>query len=635
MSETIDEIKKGVSQETPEEQQIYNFNTESDRILKIVIDSLYSEAEVFLRELISNSCDALDKLRYQSISDSTITNADNLKITITPNKEQLLLTISDNGIGMTKEELIKNLGTVARSGTQNFLESINDKKDLSLIGQFGVGFYSVFMVSKKVQVISCKDTSSQYMWESNGIGTFSIKEVTGKPEARTIRGTSIILHLKEESKDYTDKFKLEHLVSTYSNYVPFPIEHIDEKGESEQLNAGSPIWEKPKHQITSEEHDKFFQGIAHVGGSPWMILHNKNEGLVEYTNLLYIPSIKPFDLFHPDRKCSVRLHIKKVFITDSNVKIIPQYLRFIRGIVDCKDLPLNVSRETLQHNSIMSKVSSSLEDKIINSLSKKLENDKSDYDNKFWSIFGAVLKEGLCEYMPTNKREKLLSICRFFSYKQNKLVSIDEYIDNMQEGQKYIYYLIANSLESAKSSPQLEGFESRNIDVLIMIDSVDDFWVNVNTEYKEVKFKSITRSDIDLEEQEETESNQENSVSKESKDSILEYIKKVLGEKISGVQESKKLSESPVCLSAKEGAMDMRMERFMFEQNQLPTKTSKILEINMKHQIIMKLSDKIDTDHGADVINLLFAQACINQGEELNDTSQFSKTLNKIILDSL
>ena len=619
----------------------YDFTSESSKLLHVVTHALYSNKEICLRELISNACDALDKLRYQSLLDPNISYTEGeLKIKISVDKELETICISDNGIGMSKEELIKNLGTIAKSGTENFIKSIQDnknKENLNLIGNFGVGFYSSFMIAKKVEVISCKNPENKtHIWTSDGCGQFSIAEY----DQHQSRGTKVVLYLKEDSKDYLDKFKIQHLITTYSDHLPFPIFYENEKSDLEQLNSGSAIWERSKNDITEEQHQKFFQSVAHTGGSPWMILHNKSEGAIEYINLLYIPSVKPFDLFHPDRKCSVSLYIKKVFVTDSNVKILPQYMRFIKGIVDCTDLPLNISRETLQHNSAMSKVSSSIENRVINSLEKKFKNDTQDYDDNFWSNFGAVLKEGLCEHMPTDKREKLISICRFYSSLQNKLISIDEYIESMKAGQNFIFYLTSNNLETAKSNPQLEGFSSRQIDVIIMTDSVDDFWVNVNLEYKNVKFQSITREDIDLdslsedEQKTENDSEESNSDSQKNVDSVLEYMKKILGAKVSDVKQSKKLSNSPVCLSAKSGAMDIRMERFMFEQNQLSQKSSKIFEVNLMHPIIIKLKDNIETEIGSDIVNLLFYQACINEGEEISNPSDFSSKLNKLLINS-
>ena len=534
---------------------------------------------------------------------------------------------------MSKDELKDNLGTIARSGTQGFVEALqNNKKqnNLELIGQFGVGFYSSFMVANSVEVVTRKaGTESGYIWKSTGNGEFTIESAKDAMP----RGTTITLHLKSDEVSYLDKFRIETIVTTYTDHISYPIELVNEKGEKEKLNSASAIWTRNRKDITVEQHQEFFRTVARIGGSPWMTLHNKNEGAIEFTNLLYVPTIKPFDLFHPDRRCSIKLYIKKVFITEDNINIVPQHLRFLRGVVDCTDLPLNISRETLQNNSVINKIKTTLTKKVINELSKKLKSEKEEYI-KFWNNFGAVLKEGLCEAVTATEKEMLLSVCQFHNSKSDESININEYIDEMKDGQEFIYYLTAGAVDSAKKSPQLEGFTSKDLNVLLLVDSVDDFWTNVTAEYKNVKFKSITRTDIDLEkfkkkDTDEPEVSHEDDEEKTKQ--LISYITKTLDKKISNVIVSKKLTNSPVCLAVKDGAMDIRMERFMFEQKQLHTKTAKILEINIKHPVIRKLLDEKESEESVDIINLLFDQACIIEGEVVNDPTDFAKRLNKII----
>ncbi|GHM58674.1 MAG: chaperone protein HtpG [Candidatus Mesenet longicola] len=627
------------------------FDAEVGKVLNIVIHSLYTNKDIFLRELISNASDACEKLRVSSITNpDLIGSQDELKITIKVDKENHRLCITDNGIGMNKQDLIDNLGTIASSGTQKFLDAVKNNKDsnqaVELIGKFGVGFYSAFMVAAEVVVRSRKAGEKEsWLWKSKGDGEFTVRGL----DEQLPRGTEItlFLHPKEqklssEEHEFLDKFRIEHIITTYSDHIAFPIEFVDENNNSEKLNSKSAIWTRAKNEITPEEHDEFFHKVAHVGGKPWMILHNKNEGTIEFTNLLYISSIKPFDLFHPDRRCSVKLYVNKVFITEDNVEIIPRYLRFLKGVVDSPDLPLNINRETLQNNKVIGTIRQSLVKKVISALKKRADEDLSDYA-KFWDNFGAVLKEGLCEAMDTDGKEKLFSVCRFYSTAandNNTLVSIEDYIKRMKPDQDNIYYLTGNDIETIKKSPQLEGFISRGLEVLLLVDPVDDFWTNLVTEYQKYKLKSITRVDTDLEkfsvqesdEGKKDEYSDENS--EEEVDSLIKYFTKVLGDSVSSVKVSKKLTSSPVCLAAGESGMDIRMERFLREQKQLNYKSAKILEINIKHPVIKGIVKSYTKDgEGSmleDIIHLLFNQACIIEGEEIGDTSAFSDRINNI-----
>ncbi|QGR02327.1 molecular chaperone HtpG [Ehrlichia ruminantium] len=622
------------------------FDAEVGKVLKLVIHSLYTNKDIFLRELISNASDACDKLRYESLSNQDLMGGDSeLKIVISVDRDKNRLCISDNGIGMNREDLINNLGTIAHSGTQKFLDAMNNCASsqqgvVELIGKFGVGFYSAFMVASEVIVESRKAGELvAYQWKSSGDGEFVISQLEGD---QVSRGTRITLALKPEECEFVDKFRIEHIVTTYSYHINYPVYFLNDKGEEEKLNSEAAIWTKSKDAISAEEHQNFFRTVAHVGGEPWMILHNKNEGVIEYTNLLYIPSIKPFDLFHPDRKCSVKLYVNKVFITEDNVQIIPQYLRFLKGIIDSSDLPLNISRETLQNNKVIEKIKRSIVKRVLAELKKKAENDIENYA-KFWDNFGSVLKEGLCESMNTEFREELISVCRFYStYSNDSLVSLEDYIERMKPEQNNIYYLTGNDLDSIRKSPQLEGFVSRGIEVLLLVDPVDDFWTNVVTDYQKVPLRSVVRADEDLEKFADVEEDDgpkgnksEDTESKEKVDKFISYAAQVLNNLVSNVRVSKKLTDSPVCLAVADGSMDIRMERFLREQKQLNYKSTKILEVNVKHPIVSKMIDEYAANGENNVLcnmlHLLLGQACILEGEELQDVSDFAERMNSVL----
>jgi molecular chaperone HtpG len=612
------------------------FSAEISKLLHLMIHSLYTNKDILLRELISNASDACDKLRYNSITNSELLNENSeLKIKITSNKKAKTITISDNGIGMNRDDLINNLGTIAKSGTQEFVKNLtSDKnnKDFSLIGQFGVGFYSGFIISDKITVISKKAGETQgFVWESEGSGEFTISEAI---EAE--RGTKITLHVKEGEEEYLDKFRLKHISQTYSDHISFPIEFIDEDGNIENINKASALWTRPKSEISDQQYKEFYHHVSHSPDTPWLTIHNKVEGKVDYTNLLFIPSVQPFDLFHPDRKRRVKLYVKRVFITDEGTEIIPQYLRFLRGVVDSEDLPLNISREVLQQNPILDKIRESIVKKLLADLAKKGEKEPEEYA-KFWQNFGAVLKEGLCEHIAP--KEQILETCRFYSSKNEKLCSLDEYISNMKEGQENIFYLTGDSLESIKQSPQLEGFKKRKVDVLLLTDHVDDFWVNVVQGYKNKEFLSVTRSNDELEkitsnDKTETAENKEENSNLED---VLLILKNIYGDQVKSVRVTHKLSESAVCLAVEEGAMDIRLERFLREQKQLNTTNAKILEINPNHSIIKNITAKIKSGSNekdetlCDIAFLLLDQAKIMHGEEISDTNGFAKRLNKLL----
>jgi molecular chaperone HtpG len=608
------------------------FDAEVGKILQLMIHSLYTNKDIFLRELISNASDACDKLRYMAITDPSLVQEDpEFKIKISVDEKNRTIIIKDNGIGMNRQELIENLGTIARSGTQNFVNQLTgDKKaDVQLIGQFGVGFYSGFMVADEMTVISRKaDDAQGHIWKSKGTGEFTITPVDGKVE----RGTTIHLHLKETEDEYLDRFRIRHIVTTYSDHISIPIEFIDAEEQAEVLNKASALWMRSKSEINDEQYLEFYRHVSHSADEPWMIMHNRNEGLVEYTNLLFIPSKKPFDLFHPDRKARVKLYVKRVFITDEGVNLVPAWLRFLRGVIDSEDLPLNISRETLQHNNVIEKIKKSVIKKVIAELKKKLEQDLVGY-KEFWENFGAVVKEGLCEGI--ENRENLLETCLFKSALTGEMITLDDYIAKMKDNQTEIYYYLSEEAsEVATANPQLEGFIKRGVDVLLFNDKVDDFWVNVEHQFKDKALKSVTRSGIELDKM---SGNEEKTEEEQLQDNIvLDYFKKVLGNLVQDAKTSYKLVDSPVCLASSEGGMDIKMERFLLEQKQLASASAKIIEVNQQHPIIKKIASDLASNNDGnentqELIKMLYDQACIIEGEPVKDTSAFSKRLNLFI----
>jgi molecular chaperone HtpG len=634
--------------------QEFGFDVEVGKVLNLMINSLYTNKDVALRELISNAADACDKLRYLASQNSEILSADDeLKISITTDKAKKLLIISDNGIGMNREELIQNLGTIARSGTENFVKSLtgDKQKDVQLIGQFGVGFYSSFMIADKVEVVSRKfDSEQAFKWTSNGSANFTIEEVdldgAMGVNNNSPRGTKIILHLKDEAvTDFCDRFHIKHVVQTYSDHINFKIEFVPETlaaGASiEVLNSASALWTRPKEEVTPEQYQNFFKTFSHLPGEPFLTIHNKIEGIVNYTNLLFVPSTKPFDLFHPDRKTAVKLYVKKVFISEE-LNLVPACMRFLRGLIDSDDLALNISRENLQHSLVLEKIRKSIVNKVLAELKKKASESEEEY-LKFWNNFGAVLKEGLCE--SSEFREKILEISRFATSKsEGKLITIAEYLERTKPSQNKIYFLTGETIEKIKSSPQLEMFLQKDVEVLFLTDSVDEFWVTVALPYKDKEFQSINRHDVDLESVEKGESEKlENDVEKsEIKDvtnsefeGLLKFIKQTLGDKIKDVRISKKLTDSPVCLAVDAGSMDIRLERFLLEQKQIQAGTAKILEINLNNQIIQYLNKNYSKEteklEVIDKVFTLFDLACIIEDEPIKDSKDFSRRIQNLM----
>jgi molecular chaperone HtpG len=644
---------------TIDKTETKTFAAETSRVLQLMIHALYTNRDIFLRELISNASDACDKLRYESQRNNGLMGDEaELKIHITFDEKAKTLTITDTGIGMNRDDMVANLGTIAKSGTSEFLSQMTGdaSKDVNLIGQFGVGFYSAFMVADKVTVQSRKAGEEQaWEWESDGLGSYTVK-----PAAAGARGTSITLHMKKDAKEYLDRHRLGHIVSTYSDHISFPITLTDAEGVVHSLNDGSAIWTRPKSEVTDEQYHAFYRDVAHSPEKPWAVLHNKAEGKTEYTSLLFVPGIKPFDLFHPERKRRVKLYVKRVYITDEGVELVPSYLRFLRGVVDSADLPLNISRETLQKSPVLDKIRESVTSKVLGEFKKRAEKDPAEYA-KFWDNFGAAIKEGLCE--ANSPRGKILEACRFYSTHativtpsydgvsvsepapvtgdpvmrrgDGDLTSLADYKSRMKEGQEAVYFLTGDTLATLKSSPQLEGFVKRGIEVLLLTDHVDDFWPNVTQKYGELPFRSVTKAGADLEkfkldaDEEKAEASAENS---DATKNLCEVMEKLFDESVSAVRTTRKLSDTPICLGVSEGAMDMRMERFLADHKQLPKRAPKLVEINPTHAIITSLAAEIAA-HGVtpkteDALWLLFDQALIAEGEPVTDAAAFSRRLS-------
>ena len=620
------------------------FEADTGKILDIVINSLYSEREIFLRELVSNASDALDKRKYLGLTNKKIDNSSaTAEIKIEVNSKEKTLIISDNGIGMNEEDLKSSLGTIARSGTKAFLEQMSEsnkekKPDMSLIGQFGVGFYASFMVADSVEVLSKKaGEEDAWKWTSDGKTGFDL-EKTVKEDV----GTSIKLNLKKDAKEFLEETRLQFIVRKYSDHISFPVKliEIDKKDAEEKiLNEASALWTRPAKEIKEEQYQEFFSHIGAGFGKPLLTMHNKTEGTISYTNLICVPSTRPFDLFNPDRKSSLKLYINRVFITDKCDALVPSYLRFVKGLVDTQDIDLNVSREMLQNNPAVTKISKSLVGKVLRELKKVSEKNIDGY-KEFWKEYGAVLKEGL--YEDIERKETLLDLCRFSSNESEDLVSLTEYLEKMPESQKDIYYISSETRAQALASPHLEGFKSKKIPVLIMTDAIDQFWLPMIGSFKDKKFISITQGQINLDDLDEKNKDKdiENKEQKEKQDKefvdLIAQMKVVLGEQVKDIRLSSKLTDSPVCLVADDGDMDIAMEQLMAQRDTNYKGAPRILEINGDHSLIknMKslLSKKENNDLVSDAGTLLFEQARLMEGKMPSDPAQFSKIMNQLLL---
>ncbi len=608
------------------------FQAEVSKLLEIVVNSLYSEKEVFLRELISNASDACDRLRYAALTEPALAEGGtDFRIVITPDKTARTLTIADNGIGMTHDELIDNLGTIARSGTSAFLSQLSGdaRKDVALIGQFGVGFYSAFMVAEKVDVITRKAGETQgWRWTSDGKGEFTVNQ-----DDTAQRGARIVLHMRAAEDEFLDPYRLRTIIKTYSDHIALPVVMVEE-GKEETVNAASALWTRARSEITEDQYKEFYHHVAHAFDDPWLTIHYRAEGAIEYTGLLFIPSSKPFDLFDPGRKQHVRLYVRRVFITGDAEGLLPPYLRFLRGVVDSQDLPLNVSREMLQTSPVLAKMRTGLVKRVLGDLKKKAEESADDYLATFWPSFGAVLKEGI--YEDFERRDEILDLCRFATTGGDTLTSLADYVSRMKPGQEAIYTIAGDQIEALRNSPQLEGFVAKGIEVLLLSDAIDEFWPQVVTGYKDKPFKSVTQGGADLSKIAESEDAEKKDETPSTDiGPLIEAVKTALGAAVKDVRASARLTSSPVCLVADEGDMSMHLERLLRKnRGDGPEKATRILELNPKHPLIARLAGTAKdggTEKLTDAAWLLFDQARVVEGEPPTDPVAFARRLAAVL----
>ena len=632
----------------------YEFQTEVNQLLHLIIHSLYSNKEIFLRELVSNASDALDKLKYLTVSDAALKNLQfNPRIDISFNEDAATptLTIRDTGIGMNDEDIKNNLGTIARSGTKAFLEQLaaDDKKDSNLIGQFGVGFYSAFMVASKIEVISKKaGETTVWKWVSDGKGEYELEQtddsafplIDDVPEGAN--GTCITLYLNNEDSEFASRWKIEDIIKRYSDHIAFPIylhyihKEYDDKGneksqaaKSEQINDASALWQKPKSELKDEDYKNFYKSLSHDSTDPLLYIHTKAEGTQEYTTLFYVPAKAPFDMYHADYKPGVKLFVKRVFITEDEKELLPVYLRFVRGIIDSEDLPLNVSREILQQNRILNNIRSASVKKLLGEFKKLSENDKEKYET-FITEYNRPLKEGL--YSDYEHRDELLELIRFrTTNEENTWTSLADYVQRMKEGQKAIYYITGGDEKALRQSPHLEAYKAKGFEVLIMPDEIDDIVIPSVGKYKDWELKAANRAGSDEELSTDEEKKEAKQKEKDFKP-IVEKIKNALGDAVKEVRLSKRLADSPSCIVVDENDPSLQMERMMRAMGQqLRGEVKPILEINAEHPILQRLKDTDDETFIADTAFVLLDQALLLEGSTLKDTADFVKRLNKLL----
>ena len=607
-----------------------SFQADVSKMLNIVVNSLYSEKQIFLRELISNASDACDKLKYLALTNPGIAKqSGQLMIKLKADAKENTLVVADNGIGMNKNDLINHLGTIAKSGTADFVKNASDNGSaVELIGQFGVGFYAAFMVADKVEIITKKAGEEQaWKWESNGIDGFQISEAE-----KNCNGTDIKLFLKDDAKDYVDTIYLRQIVRTYSDHISYPIVlDLGEAGE-ETVNTASALWTMHKSEINDDKYKEFYHHISHNFDDPWMTLHFKAEGNIEYTGLIFIPSEAPYDLFQPDKKNGLKLYVNKVFISDKVEALIPSYLRFVKGVIDSADLPLNISREMLQYSPLIDKIKHGTVSRILKELKKRVKS----YDEymKFWNNFGAVLKEGI--YEDFANREEIASLAYFYSTKsEDKMVSLDEYVERCQMEEKVIYYMTGDDVKVLRNNPQLEAFNAKGIEVLLLTDPIDEFWTQVLPSYKNVSIKHITQAEDVLKWDRTEPKADEGSLQK-----LVEFMAEMLKNEVAKVVTTEKLTKSPVSLTVENGQMSLHLERLMKNHQQQTAFASKrVLELNPYHPLIIRLADLIMDGKSGDMVKdvaiMLLDQAKIAEGEAVSDPSFFSEKMSEYILKAI
>ncbi|WP_316190188.1 molecular chaperone HtpG [Bradyrhizobium sp. SZCCHNS2096] len=612
----------------------HQFQAEVSELLNLMVHSVYSETEIFLRELISNGSDACDKLRYEAIAKpELIGGGEAPKIRIIPNKAADTLTVADTGIGMDRQELIDHLGTIARSGTKAFVQKLAEAKDgTGLIGQFGVGFYSAFMVADRIVVTSRRaGTDEVWTWSSSGGAGFEVAPASEADAKRVTRGTEIVLHLKEDAKKYLETYEIERIVTAYSDNIQFPIELVPEEGEPRQINSASALWQRSKSELSADDYKQAYKSIANAFDEPALTLHYRAEGRYSYAVLLFAPSTKPFDLFEPARKGKVKLYVRRVFITDE-ADILPAYLRFIRGVIDSEDLPLNISREMLQNNPQLAQIRKAVTGRVIGELEQLAEKDADNFD-KIWDAFGAVIKEGL--YEDFERRDKLLSLSRFTTTTGERR-SLKQYVADLKPNQTEIYFLVGDSVERLKSNPRLEAAKARGIEVLLLTDPVDAFWTSARLEHDGKPLKSLSQGDIDFDLIPLTEDKTEDEAKPAANEAeTIALIKASLGDRVTDVKVSTRLTTSASCLVAGSHGPDRELERILSQQAR-GARSKPILEINLRHPLVVAIAkaaaDKAKVD---DMSFLLLEQAQILDGELPEDPAAFAARLNRLVVQGV
>ena len=612
------------------EKKTVKFETEVSKLLDIVANSLYTEKEIFLRELISNSSDACEKLRYVSQTDSSVEKTKQFEIRIHINEKNKTISIKDNGIGMDEEDMKSNLGTIAKSGTEDFIKKMGDKKgDVNQIGKFGVGFYSSFMVADQVVVRSKKyDGKDGFLWTSDGKGTFSIENTN-----YNTNGTEITSSIKKEEKEFLSKHRIEEIIKKYSDFVPFPIfvssdqddkEKKDEKEIESQVNSAEAIWLKDKTKIKEEDYKNFFNQISNFYDDPLKTIHFKAEGVVNYTALLYLPKSQPQDLYHPDRKNKLKLYVNKVFISDKLDSLIPAWLRFIPGVIDTEDLSLNISREILQNNAVINKISNAITKRILKEIIDLKKKNPEEFLS-FWKNFGPVIKEGLYEF--NDFHDQIFEFTLFHCSEKKEMISLDDYILNFSNEKKKIYYISGENKENLINSPQMELFKNKKINVLLITDPVDEFWMPMKMNFKEYDFTSITKGEVDIEEKSDKSKDKEES--KENLDFVA-YLKDLLKDKVKDVKVSKRLTTSASCLVADENDMDMHLKKLMAANNQNISDEKRILEINIDHSLVSKVMslEKSQKDKFGEI---LYDHAKLMEGENLDDPKKYTNLIAELV----
>lgn len=625
------------------QKETRGFQTEAKQLLHLMIHSLYSNKEIFLRELVSNASDAADKLRFKALTDDSLYEDDSeLAIRIEFDKDAKTLTISDNGIGMTRDDVVEHLGTIAKSGTAQFLENLSgdEKKDSQLIGQFGVGFYSAFIVADRVEVFTRRagtPTAEGVHWECTGEAEFTVETIE-----KATRGTKIVLHLKKDAEEFADGWRLRSIIKKYSDHISLPVimqkeavgeDEENKEPEDETINSATALWTRSRSDVSDDEYKEFYKHVSHDFQDPLTWSHNRVEGKLDYTSLLYIPAKAPYDLYNREASRGLKLYVQRTFIMDDAEQFLPMYLRFIKGVVDSNDLSLNVSREILQKDPNIDAMRSALTKRVLDMLSKMAKNKPEDYAG-FWNAFGDVLKEGPAEDFAN--REKIASLLRFSTTHTDKSEqdqSLDQYLERMKEGQEKIYYVAAENFNTAKNSPHLEALRKKNIEVLLLSDRVDEWLMGHLMEYKEKHFQDVGKGQLDLGELDTEEDKKAQEESAKQHEDLVKRVKDVLEARVVDVRVTNRLTGSPACLVVGEHDMGAQMRRLLEQAGQAVPDSKPIFEINPEHPLVDKLDHEADEDRFADLANILFDQACLAEGGTLEDPAAYVTKLNKLLLE--